>query len=728
MGLFDDQLKIRLDNDRETISRSLGKLGAAILGKRVANVGKGTAEDAVQEIFAWFGVKPSEPPSLMSSFDDRLEFMLNPTGILRRTVKLKGNWWKDAFGPMLAFTEDGGAVALLPRRYGGYGWIDHKAGSYVRAGAKTVGGLTGEALCFYRPLPLQSLTLIDLLRFMGKVLNGGDLAFFLLAGLLASLLGLVTPLVTQLIFGTVIPMGNMANLGPAAVLSVGVLVSSALIGVSRAFSIERIRQKMQISVENAIMGRLLGLPAQFFKDHSAGELENRISALFQMCEMLGSTVFTSAVSCVFSVVYLFQIRVLAPALAGPAVLILLIQLGAMAAGIFLQAHVSRKRLKVSTELSGLVYRLFSGIQKIKLAGAERRAFAKWAETYAREAALLYNPPLLLKLQPALSGLITLGGSLLLYFTAAQSGVSTASYMAFASAYGLVSGAMLSLTSIVGSLANLKPLAELASPILTAVPEAGGDKKTLARMSGGVELSNLSFRYTDDGPMILDHIDLKIRSGQYVAIVGRTGCGKSTLMRLLLGFETPLTGAVYYDNHDLQTLNLRALRRNIGVVLQQGKLFSGDIYSNIVISAPWLSLSDAWEAARLAGMDEDIRKMPMGMQTVLTEGGGGISGGQRQRLMIARAVAPGPKILMFDEATSALDNITQRIVSDSLANLKCTRIVIAHRLSTIRECDRILVLDGGKLVEDGTYDELVAQGSFFAELVKRQTLDPAGAAK
>lgn len=380
--------------------------------------------------------------------------------------------------------------------------------------------------------------------------------------------------------------------------------------------------------------------------------------------------------------------------------------------------------RIAAELNGLVFRLFSGIQKIKLAGAERRAFAKWAEAYAKDAALLYNPPLLIKLQPALSGLITLGGSLVLYFVAASSRVTAADYMAFSSAYGLVSGAMVSLSMAAGSIANLKPLAELASPIMKEIPETGSGKKALTRMSGSVELSQVSFRYTEDSPWILDHISLKIRPGQYIAIVGKTGCGKSTLMRLLLGFEMPVSGAVYYDNRDLQMLDLRSVRRNIGAVLQNSRLFTGDIYSNIVISAPWLTLSDAWEAAKMAGVDEDIRKMPMGMQTLITEGGGGISGGQRQRIMIARAIAPKPRLLMFDEATSALDNITQRVVSDSLNDLNCTRIVIAHRLSTIRQCDRILVLDGGKIVEDGNFDELLAAGSFFAELVKRQTLEPA----
>jgi ABC-type bacteriocin/lantibiotic exporter with double-glycine peptidase domain len=224
------------------------------------------------------------------------------------------------------------------------------------------------------------------------------------------------------------------------------------------------------------------------------------------------------------------------------------------------------------------------------------------------------------------------------------------------------------------------------------------------------------------PYVIDNLSLKIKSGQYVAIVGTTGCGKSTLMRLLLGFETPQKGAIFYDGKDLATIDLKSLRKRIGTVMQNGKLFSGDIFSNIVISSPQLTLEDAWKAAEMAGIAEDIRNMPMNMHTIISEGSGGISGGQRQRIMIARAIAPNPKILMFDEATSALDNITQRIVSESLDKLKCTRIVIAHRLSTIKQCDRIIVLNKGKIIEDGTYDELMDKKGFFSELVERQRVD------
>jgi ABC-type bacteriocin/lantibiotic exporter with double-glycine peptidase domain len=242
------------------------------------------------------------------------------------------------------------------------------------------------------------------------------------------------------------------------------------------------------------------------------------------------------------------------------------------------------------------------------------------------------------------------------------------------------------------------------------------------ITGSIEVSNLSFGYDEKGPLVINDLSMRIRAGEYVAIVGKTGCGKSTLMRLLLGFEKPMRGAIYYDGKDISEVDIRSLRRHIGVVLQSGSLFAGDLLMNITVASPNATLEDAWRAAEMAGIADDIRRMPMGMQTIVSEGGGGISGGQKQRILIARAVCEKPKMLMLDEATSALDNVTQRHVSDALEHLNCTRIVIAHRLSTIRHANRIIMLDGGKIAESGTYDDLMAANGVFAELVKRQQLE------
>ncbi|MBQ5405798.1 MAG: ATP-binding cassette domain-containing protein, partial [Oscillospiraceae bacterium] len=327
-----------------------------------------------------------------------------------------------------------------------------------------------------------------------------------------------------------------------------------------------------------------------------------------------------------------------------------------------------------------------------------------------------------KINSAITLAVSLFGTVLLYYLAATSGVSPSAYLAFTAAYGTVTGAFTAFSGIATSAAQIKPILEMAEPILQTEPETAEGREIVTKLSGSIELANISFRYYDTQPYVINGLNLKIRSGEYVAIVGKTGCGKSTLLRLLLGFETPEKGAIYYDRKDLRSLDLGSLRRKMGVVTQDGSLFHGDIYSNITVSAPHLSLDDAWDAAEKAGIADDIRAMPMGMQTFISEGQGGISGGQKQRIMIARAIAPKPKILLFDEATSALDNKTQKQVSDALAGLDCTRIVIAHRLSTVKDCDRILVLEDGKIVEEGDYDTLIQKGGFFAELVERQRID------
>ena len=367
------------------------------------------------------------------------------------------------------------------------------------------------------------------------------------------------------------------------------------------------------------------------------------------------------------------------------------------------------------------YSLITGVQKIKLSGAEKRVFAKWLDLYSEGAELAYNPPTFLKINSVIAAAITLTSTILLYYLAAKSNIGQSNYFAFTAAYGMLMGAFLSVSSIALSAAQIQPALEMAEPFLKAEPESTERKQIVTGITGEVALERVSFRYDANSPYVLSDLSLNIAPGEYVAVVGRTGCGKSTLVRLLLGFETPENGAVYYDGRDMEKLDLPSLRRKIGTVMQDAGLFQGDIYSNIVITSPELTLEDAWEAAEKAGIADDIRAMPMGMFTVVSEGQGGISGGQRQRLMIARAIAPEPKLLIFDEATSALDNKTQKQVADALDAMGCTRIVIAHRLSTIKRCDRILVLDGGRIAEDGTYDELIKKGGVFTELVKQQQL-------
>ena len=725
-GWFDEQIKNRIRYDEEGFQNAFAQLSSVVLGKSLIssalNSDRLKTKNAIEEILKFYNTEPVELPEEVEDMNDQLEYLLRPTGIMRRVVKLQGNWWRDAVGPMLGQTKSGDVVALLPVGLAGYEFFDYETGEKLRLSRKTRDKLQEEAFCFYRPLPLKQLGLTDLLQYILNTLSSADILMVALASLGVSLLGLFTPYLTKLIFERVIPAGEPGLLLPVALVLVGVALSSILIEITKTLLIARVQTKMNIPVEAAAMSRLLLLPAAFFKEYNAGELSSRISAIMQLCDMLANTFLSTGLTALFSFIYVFQIISFAPALVFPALMVILAQLAVTVITGLVELNLNRRRIALNARLNGLTFASFSGVQKIKLAGAERRVFAKWADTFKQQADISYNPPLLIKVQPVVASAISLGGIIIIYYSAAAASVSVADYMAFNASFGLVTGAIMSLAGVTTSFANIKPLMEMVEPIMQAVPEVGENKQIITRLSGNIELNNVSFRYHEEMPLVLDDISLKIKAGQYVAIVGKTGCGKSTLMRLLLGFETPQRGAIYYDGRDIARLDMRSLRQNIGAVTQDGRLFSGDIFSNIVISAPWLSRDDAWQAAELAGIADDIRAMPMGMHTVISEGSGGISGGQRQRLMIARAIVPKPRILMFDEATSALDNITQKQVSEALDSMKSTRIVIAHRLSTIRHCDRILVLDNGKIKEDGSYDELLQKDGYFAELVERQRLD------
>lgn len=726
MGWFDEQIRDRKRNDDEAFAEAFANMASAITGRKIdtlLNNDRVVTKDAIDEILRYYHVKSREVPDGIGDVNEQLEYLMRPYGIMRRTVKLEDGWYRDAIGAMLGVLRDSGrVVALIPTGLSGYSYIDCETGKRKRINRKNSRLFEEEAIAFYKPFPLKKLSLPSLAAYIVRTLSVSDFVMIALATLALSLIGMISPMISKLLFDRVLTSGSIRLLLSIAFFSVCVSVSTLLITAVKNMITSRIETKLSISVDAATMMRIMSLPADFFKKYSSGELSSRASQVGVLCKMLASTVLSTGLTSVFSLIYISQIFVYAPDLVVPALIIILVTVVFSLTSSVVQMKLSTRQMELSGKESGMTYALISGIQKIKLAGAEKRAFARWGNLYAENAKVTYDPPTFIKLNSVISLAISLVGTIVMYSMAVRSGVSVADYYAFNTAYAMVSGAFMALAGIALSAAQIKPILNMVKPFFDAVPEVSGGKQVLTRLSGGIELNNVSFRYSENMPLIIDNLSLKIRPGQYVAIVGKTGCGKSTLMRLLLGFEHPQKGAVYYDGKDLERIDLRSLRRRIGVVMQNGRLFLGDIYSNIVISAPWLSQKDAWEAAELAGIADDIRKMPMGMNTVISEGSGGISGGQRQRLMIARAIAPKPKILMLDEATSALDNLTQKKISESLDSLKCTRLVIAHRLSTIKQCDRIIVLDHGKIIEDGKYDELIEKNGFFAELVARQRLD------
>ena len=726
MGWFDEQIKQRKQSDDQLFEEAFVRIADAVLGTKMSvayQSDDAKASGEIGEILKYYKIKPIEVPDTVKGLDDRLEYLLRPHGIMRRNVRLEKGWYRDAIGALLGRRkDDGSVVALIPRGLTGYAYYDAKAARWVRISRKNEGLFDDEAICFYKPFPLTKLTVPSLMRYIIECLDKADIALTVLSMLLVTLVGLLTPRLTALLFGRVVESGSLRLLIAVAVFMVSVSVSQLLLRAINTLLSGRITMKLNLSVQAATMMRILSLPADFFKQWSSGELASRSEQLKSLCRMLVSATLNTGLMSLFSLLYITQIFAFAPALVAPALMIILTTLIFTICTTLWQMKITRRQMELAAQESGMSYALITGIQKIKLSGAEKRAYARWSDLYARQVSMTYNPPLFLRLNGVISTAITLVGTLVMYAMALKSGVGVADYYAFNAAYGMVSSAFMSLAGVAMTIAQFEPVMAMAKPILNAIPEVSEGKQVIDRISGAIEVNNVSFRYKEGMPLILDDLSLKIKPGQYVAIVGETGCGKSTLMRILLGFEKPQKGAVYYNGKDLNTIDLKSLRRRIGVVMQNGKLFQGDIFSNITISAPHLTVDQAWEAAEMAGIAEDIRSMPMGMHTVISEGGGGISGGQRQRLMIARAIAPKPKILMFDEATSALDNLTQKTVSDALEKLKCTRIVIAHRLSTIRACDRIIFLEKGRIVEDGTYDELIALGGKFAGLVERQRLD------
>ena len=726
MGHFENQIEERREAEQQLLEDSFVKIAGIVLGQRTAErmsderiVTKG----AIDEILKYFHYKPVEIPESVTKPSEQLDYCMRPYGLMSRTVELEDHWYSDSFGPILAFTREGGKpVALLPGTITGYRYTDPVTGQRIRLNRKTAEQFDNEAICFYRPLPQKQLSIPDLILYMKNCISISDIVLIASSTFVLSAVGLLMPRITRMLTGPILSSGRQDVLLGVAISMICIALSTQFISSIKTLLMNRLNIKTSVGVQASMMMRLMSLPANFFRKYSPGELKSRSTSVNNLCSLLLSMVLNTGLTSLTSLIYVGQIFNFTPTLVIPSIIIVAVTVVFSIVSTLMQIRINRKMMEHAAKESGLSYGLITGVQKIRLSGSEKRVFAKWLDVYSEDAELMYNPPLFIKINPVISTGISLVGNIALYYLAMQGNVDPSSYFAFTASYGMLMGAFMSVSGIALSAAQIQPILELAEPFLKTEPETSQGKEIVTEISGGIELNHISFRYSEDTPYVLNDISLKIRPGEYIAIVGSTGCGKSTLVRLLLGFEKPEKGAVYYDSKDMAGLDLATLRRKIGTVMQDAGLFQGDIFSNIVISAPQLTLDDAWEAAEKAGIADDIRAMPMGMYTMISEGQGGISGGQRQRIMIARAIAPKPKLLIFDEATSALDNKTQRQVSDALDSMGCTRIVIAHRLSTIKHCDRILVLDGGKITEQGTYDELIAKNGFFAELVKRQRTD------
>ena len=653
---------------------------------------------------------------------DPLGSILRTANIRQRKVILAGEWWRQDNGPLLTTLESSkGPVALIPTSSRRYEMIDPIGQTRLVVDDAIAEQLGPEAVMFYRPLPGHALGLKDLFSY-GRVGIGKDLLAIALMGAAGGLIGLVAPFATGLIFDQVIPESSFSDLTFIALGLIVAAFAGTLFMLTQGLALVRFEGKLDANLQAAIWDRILSLPVPFFRDYSSGDLMSRAMGVETIRATLSGSVVMSIISSVFSITYLFQLFYYSWQMAFVALGLCVLALVPLALGL-VKVRLARRRHHLEGKLTGLVLQLILGITKLKVSGSEARAFAAWAQPFSQSNRLTFKAGLIdatVATWNAGYAVITMMVIFwfLMYLNGQQEGLSVGQFIAFNAAFTLLLAGLLTLSNTIVSILSLIPIYERAQPVLQAIPENDDTLAQPGELTGSIEISHLKFRYAADGPLIINDVSLQIAPGSFVAMVGPSGSGKSTLLRLLLGFEQAKSGAIYYDGQDLAGLDVRGVRRQIGVVLQNSQPVPGSIYENILGSKP-LSIKQAWTAAAMAGFDQDIKDMPMGMHTVISESGGTLSGGQVQRLMIARALVSKPRVLYFDEATSALDNQTQAAVTASLDKLSVTRVVIAHRLSTIINADRIFVIDGGRLVQQGTYRELVAQEGIFKMLATRQ---------
>ena len=677
-----------------------------------------------------FGIEVRGNPGATEdlAYEEQVAAIAASSGFRTRLVMLRDDWWNYDHGPLLGqHAETRLPVALLQTGTRSYEYINPKTGERGKVNARIGETLTPFGFTFYRPFQDGSLTVRQVIAFAARGL-GSDIKWLLFTAVAIGMFGSATPYFTGKIFDEAVPQADRQTLfvfGVALMLSA--LATAAFKFVQGVTTI-RIQSRMQNSVQAAVWDRLLNLPVNFYRKYAAGDLSDRASGIDQIQELIAGAGVAAILGSLSGLFYVVQMTTYNGTLAMVAMALTFTYVSINMICNYLQLRYQRQEIQYRGAIAGLVLNLISGVSKLRIAGAENHAFKVWAREFAQQRKISFTVGNIQNLAGVFSACFPVLSSIAIFTImmseqakaaeTGQPGLSVGAFIAFNSAYGLFLGAMQALGDASLNLLRIIPIYERIIPILETPPEVDRSKGFPGRLSGAIDISHVTFRYTQEGPAIVRDLSLKIKAGEFVAFVGSSGCGKSTLMRLMLGFEAPASGTIYFDGQDLSSIDVRMLRQQMGVVLQVSRVMPTEIFRNIC-GASARTLEDAWEAAEKSGLAEDIRNMPMGMHTYVSEGGGTLSGGQRQRLMIARAIVNKPKIIFLDEATSALDNRTQQIVSESMDRMEATRIVIAHRLSTIINADKICYLEAGQIIEQGTYQELMEKDGAFAALAKRQ---------
>ncbi|MCP4414486.1 MAG: NHLP bacteriocin export ABC transporter permease/ATPase subunit [Gammaproteobacteria bacterium] len=658
---------------------------------------------------------------ISSSNDELLKDIARASHVRMRQVTLEDDWFHKRSGSLLAFWEENDQpVCLLSIGNKQYQIYDPQTNDYQKVSAEISSKLSEQAFMFYRPLPERSLSSKDLIDY-ALLDNSKDMWMLFLMSCGIGIIGLFVPLATGMVFDDLIPNSNTIQLWE---LGFGLLVAALTVAAfqyTQGIAINRLEGLISAPLESALWDRVLNLPSTFFRQYGAGDLAGRLYSIRNIHQLVSGSVVSSLLALgagLFNFALMFYI---AWKLALLATVLSLILITIVVVGFLFQLKYYNQMTEINIKIQAHTLQIFNAIARLKINGCEIFAFNSWTKQYAKQKQNTLSARKIANQVDAFTStasLFSLGCFIFVITYYHQQEFSVGEFLKFSSAYAIFLSSMLMMASTVMSIGMVGPLFKMLKPILTETPEIDSQKKHPGQLVGHLELSKLDFSYNKDGPKIISDFCLTINAGAFVAIVGASGSGKSTLLRLLLGFEKPQQGSILYDNQELEHLDILEVRRQLGVVLQDGHILSGSIMQNIK-GAYNCTSEQAINAAKLAGLSDDIEKMPMKYETIVRDGV--LSGGQQQRLLIARAIVNEPNMLFFDEATSALDNKTQSQVSKSLDNLKATRIVIAHRLSTIKHADIIVVMEKGKIIQQGNYNALIQQQGLFSELVKRQMI-------
>ncbi len=558
--------------------------------------------------------------------------------------------------------------------------------------------------------PNRKLNIPDVLRFRMSFVKPKDIIILVCVAAISAGISFVLPVFTKYLTGDILESRDMNLFFGISVFIAATELTSQLIRLLRTTVSGRLQLDLRKKTEEALMDRILSLPISFFRGYPAGELYVRMNAVGDLGDIFSDGLIIGVISALSSLVFVGQIVNFAPRLTIPSVIIIVLSAAISLMAVLLKKRIETEQRYHEARENGVSLELIRNASKIKLSGAEERAYKNWEAHYLKSIEKKYDPPALIKISPALLMAIKLFGAILIYYIAARSEITVSDYLAFNTAYGGLLAGVSALSDIGLQFASVTPVYELAKPILEAVPEDNTGKKIVQNKICDIKLDHVSFGY-EKGKTIINDISLHIKPKEFVAIAGKTGCGKTTLIRLILGLEKPDSGRILYDGIDQSEVDLKSLRKNMGAVIQDGRLFRDDILNNIIIGYNELDESDAWEAAHFAGIDEEIRELPLGMHTPIAENSADISGGQKQRILIARAFAHKPGILIFDEATSALNEKMQQDIMEAVGNMDATRIVVAHRISAIHNADRLIYMEDGKIVKTGTFEELSSEMGF-----------------